>query len=135
MIKHLAIVGATGAVGRELCRLIDDRPLTIRRVSLIASSRGAGTQVTVRGKSLTVQELGDHSFDGVDCTIFSAGAERSREWAPFAVGAGAIVIDNSSAFRMDPTVPLIIPEINPGDAAQHDGILANPNCSTILMNL
>ena len=135
MIDHLAIVGATGAVGRELCRLIDDRGLSVRRLSLLASSRGAGTRIDVMGRAHTVQELGEGSFDGVKYAVFSAGADRSREWAPFAVGAGAVVIDNSSAFRMDPAVPLVIPEINPGDIAKHDGIIANPNCSTILANV
>ena len=135
MFDHLAIVGATGAVGRELCGLIGDRNLRYKRLSLIASSRSAGTSIDVAGRAHTVEELDDGSFDGVKYAIFSAGADRSREWAPFAVAAGAVVIDNSSAFRMDPTVPLVIPEINPGDIAKHDGIIANPNCSTILANM
>ncbi len=135
MIGNLAIVGATGAVGRELCSLIGERQLSVRRVSLLASARGAGTRITVKGQDIEVEELGEQSFDGVNVAVFSAGAELSRDWAPFAVGAGSTVIDNSSAFRMDPTVPLVIPEINRGDLFGHDGIIANPNCSTILMNV
>ncbi len=133
MIGHLAIVGATGAVGREACSLIADRGLALKTVSLWASSRGAGTRVDVGGRSVAVHELGERSFEGVDYAIFSAGAERSRRFAPIAVSAGAVVIDNSSAFRMDPNVPLVVPEVNPGDLAGHRGIIANPNCSAIIL--
>ena len=135
MIGHLAVVGATGAVGREVCTLVTERGLRARRISLLASARGAGTRIEVNGKSIEVTELGENSFDGVDFAIFSAGSEWSRHWAPFAVGVGAVVIDNSSGFRMDPRVPLVVPEVNPGDAARHEGIIANPNCSTIIMNV
>ena len=135
MIKHLAVVGATGAVGRELCSLIEQRALPLGRLSLLASARSAGTTVTVCGDPVPVRELTDASFDGVDYALFSAGGERSRTFAPRAVEAGAVVIDNSSAFRMDPSVPLVVPEINPDDIATHQGIVANPNCSTIIMNV
>ncbi|MDO8629152.1 MAG: aspartate-semialdehyde dehydrogenase [Phycisphaerales bacterium] len=135
MIRHLAVVGATGAVGREVCTILEERKLRLERLSLLASSRSAGKKITVNGRALTVRELTDHSFDGVDYAIFSAGAERSRRFAPIAVQAGAVVVDNSSAFRMDPQVPLVVPEINPGDTLWHRGIIANPNCSTIIMNV
>ena len=135
MIKHLAVVGATGAVGREVCALIGERGLNPRRVSLFASSRTAGESLMVAGREVTIRELTDNSFDDVDFAIFSAGSARSKRFAPVAAGVGAVVIDNSSAFRMDSNVPLIVPEINPEDAGTHRGIIANPNCSTIIMNL
>lgn len=132
-IRHLAIVGATGAVGREACVLIAERRLNPAKVSLLASERSVGTAIDVAGATVKVRELSDSSFDGVDFSIFSAGGDRSRKFAPIAVRAGAVVIDNSSAFRMDPGTPLVIPEINPGDLANHKGIIANPNCSAIIM--
>jgi len=135
MIRHLAIVGATGVVGRELCMLIGERNLSVRRICLLSSSRSAGTQLEVAGKAIEVRELAEDSFDGVDYAIFSAGGERSKRWAPFAVGVGATVIDNSSAFRMDQQVPLVVPEINRQALEHHDGIISNPNCSTIIMNM
>ena len=135
MIPHLAIVGATGAVGREACGLLTERRLEAERVSLFASRRSAGTRLRVCGEDLAVQELTEDSFAGVDFAIFSAGSERSRRFAPAAARAGALVIDNSSAFRMEPQVPLVIPEVNPADARDNRGIIANPNCSTIIMNL
>jgi len=133
LIRHLAIVGATGAVGREACTLIAERHLNPGAVTLLASRRSVGTTTVVDGKAVKVRELAESSFEGVDFAIFSAGAERSRQFAPLAVQAGAVVIDNSSAFRMDPSVPLVIPEINPGDLANHRGVIANPNCSAIIM--
>ncbi len=135
MIQHLAIVGATGAVGREVCSLITERKIEAGRISFFASKRGAGTWLTVSDDSIEVQELSDAGFEGVNYAIFSAGSERSRQFAPAAARAGAVVIDNSSAFRMDPSVPLVVPEVNPGDARHHHGIVANPNCSTIIMNV
>lgn len=135
MIPHLAIVGATGAVGREACLLLDERPLPIARISLWASPRGASQHIVVRGRPLEVCPLDDGSFRGVSHAIFSAGAERSRRFAPIAVGAGAVVVDNSSAFRMDPGVPLVVPEINADQIGRHRGVIAVPNCSTILMNV
>ncbi len=135
MIKHLAVVGATGAVGREVCALIGERGLNPRHVSLFASSRRTGESLIVAGREIMIRELTDSSFDDVDFAVFSAGSDRSRRFARSATGAGAVVIDNSSAFRMDSNVPLIVPEINPEDAKTHRGIIANPNCSTIIMNL
>ena len=135
MIQHLAVVGATGAVGREVCALICERGLDVGRVSLLASARGAGTRIAVADRDIEVMELNERSFEEVDFAIFSAGGERSKRWAPVATKAGTVVIDNSSAFRMEPGVPLVVPEINPGDLARHNGIIANPNCSTIIMNV
>lgn len=135
MVRHLAIVGASGAVGREVCALITEGRLHVGRVSLLASKRGAGERIRVLGEDVRVRELTESAFDGVDYAIFTAGAERSRKWVPFAVATGTVVIDNSSAFRMDSDVPLIVPEINPGDIERHNGIIANPNCSTIIMTV
>lgn len=133
MFNHIAIVGATGAVGLEFIDLLHRRRLTAQRYSLLASARSAGQVLRLGDQALTVGELGESSFEGVDLALFSAGAGISREFAPLAVRAGAVVVDNSSAFRMDPDVPLVIPEINPQDARSHHGIIANPNCSTIIM--
>ncbi|MBI4717749.1 MAG: aspartate-semialdehyde dehydrogenase [Planctomycetes bacterium] len=133
MVNHLAIVGATGAVGREACKLVSERKLPFRRVSLWASARSAGARLTVSGAEVAVQELTDRSFEGVDYAIFSAGGERSRHFAPLAVRAGAVVIDNSSCFRMQDDVPLVIPEINGADLQHHRGIIAVPNCTAIVM--
>ncbi|UCE62372.1 MAG: aspartate-semialdehyde dehydrogenase [Phycisphaerales bacterium] len=135
MTRHLAVVGTTGAVGREICALISERKVPAERISLWASQRSAGQRLAVGGCNSPVGQLCEKSFEGVDYAIFSAGSERSRQFAPLAVRAGATVIDNSSAFRMDPGVPLVIPEINPKDAHTHQGIIANPNCSTIIMNM
>lgn len=135
MIKHLAVVGATGAVGREVCALVIERALDPQRLSLFASNRTAGETLIVGGQAMCVRKLSDTSFNGVDYAIFSAGGDRARRFAPAATRAGALVIDNSSAFRMHPDVPLVVPEINAEDAGNHRGIIANPNCSTIIMNL
>jgi len=135
MVEHLAIVGATGAVGREVCAMIEQGRLRPKRISLLASKRSAGSKVQINGAALTVAELTEQSFRGVDFAIFSAGTDRSRQFAPAAKSAGTVVIDNSSAFRMDPSTPLVIPEINPQDAASHHGLIAVPNCSTIIMNV
>ena len=128
----VAIVGATGAVGVELLRCLEARKFSLRGLKLLASSRSAGKTLPFRGENLVVEELDERSFDGVDLALFSAGATTSRHYAPLAVRAGAVVVDNSSAFRMMPAVPLVIPEINPGEIAGHRGIIANPNCSTIV---
>ena len=133
MFKHVAIVGATGAVGREFIALLGERHLRAERFSLLASARSAGATIDIGGVAHEVKELTPESFAGVDVAFFSAGGPISRKFAPAAVAAGAVVIDNSSAFRMDPAVPLVVPEINPGDVAAHRGIIANPNCSTIIM--
>ena len=134
-IRHIAVVGATGAVGVEACQILTERNYPCEKISLFASGRSAGKKLPVLGRHVEVQELTARSFEGVDCAIFSAGADRSREFAPAAVKAGAVVVDNSSAFRMDPGTPLVIPEVNPGDIAEHKGVIANPNCSTIIMNV
>ena len=130
---NVAVVGATGAVGIEFLKLIKDRNFPIGELRLLASSRSAGKTLEFDGQQITIGETTKDSFSGVDIAFFSAGGGRSLEFAPAAAEAGAIVVDNSSAYRMDPTVPLIVPEINMEDAKQNHGILANPNCSTIIM--
>ena len=127
---HVAVVGATGAVGIEMIRTLENRRFPASQLTLLASARSAGKKLTYRGKEVEVQTLTEKSFAGVDIALFSAGGGISKEFAPLAVKSGCVVIDNSSAFRMDPTVPLVIPEINAGDAKEHHGIIANPNCTT-----
>jgi aspartate-semialdehyde dehydrogenase len=128
----VAIVGATGAVGAELIRCLEERGFPVSELRLFASARSAGKTLTFRGLQLAVRELNEHSFSGVDIALFSAGASTSKRFAPIAVRAGATVIDNSSAFRMDPSVPLVVPEINPHTLRTHQGIIANPNCCAII---
>ena len=130
---HVAIAGATGAVGTEFLRLLESREFPLESLRLLASERSVGRSLPFRGRAHTVELLDEDSFAGIDIALFSAGGSRSKEFAPAAVRAGALVIDNSSAYRMAPDVPLVIPEINPGDIMQHHGIIANPNCSTILL--
>lgn len=130
--KNVAIVGATGAVGKELIRILEQRNFGVRQLRLLASSRSAGISLPFRGEMIPVEVLDKESFAGVDLAFFSAGGAISEKWVPDAVRAGAIVIDNSSVFRMDATVPLVIPEINGGDVNMHHGIIANPNCSTAI---
>lgn len=128
----LAIVGATGLVGRMVMQVLEERKLPIKELSLFASKRSAGQSFSVYGKEYIVQELTENSFDtGFDFAIFSAGGEISKQYAPLAVQKGCIVIDNSSYFRMDEQVPLVVPEVNFEDVRSHHGIIANPNCSTI----
>ena len=127
-----AIVGATGAVGAELLAIIEERDFPVRELRLLASPRSAGKTLTFRGHDIGVEVLGEQSFDGIDLALFSAGSGIAREYAPAAARAGAIVIDNSSAFRMNPAVPLVVPEINAAALAGHDGIVANPNCAAII---
>ncbi len=129
---NVAIVGATGAVGVELIRCLEARAFPLSRLKLLASPRSAGRKMPFRDEILTVDALDGASFDGVDLALFSAGAQTSRTFAPQAVAAGAVVVDNSSAFRMDPACPLVVPEVNPGTLAGHRGIIANPNCVTII---
>ncbi|MEM9080813.1 MAG: aspartate-semialdehyde dehydrogenase [Verrucomicrobiota bacterium] len=130
---HIAIAGATGAVGIEMLACITDCKLPFSQLTLLASARSAGKTIPFQGQELTVQELTPHSFTDVDIALFSAGGSISQEFAPHAAAAGAIVIDNSSAFRMDPDVPLVVPELNPRDAQNTPkGIIANPNCTTII---
>ncbi len=128
----VAIVGATGAVGVELIRCLEERGFPVSELRLFASARSAGKTLTFRGLQLTVHELNERSFSGVDIALFSAGGSTSKRFAPIAVRAGATVIDNSSAFRMDPSVPLVVPEINPHTLRTHQGIIANPNCCAII---
>jgi len=127
---HVAIAGATGAVGIELLRVLEERSFPVGKLTLLASARSAGKELKFGGKKIGVQELTPNAFQGVDIVLFSAGAGTAKEFAPHAVSAGAVVIDNSSAFRMDEEVPLVIPEINAKDVARHTGIIANPNCTT-----
>ena len=128
----VAVVGATGAVGVELIRCLEERRFPLSGLRLLASARSAGRTLAFRGEELPVQELKEDSFAGVDIALFSAGSGVSRRFAPLAVGQGAVVVDNSSAFRRDPAVPLVVPEINPQTIGSHRGIIANPNCSTII---
>jgi aspartate-semialdehyde dehydrogenase len=128
----VAIVGATGAVGVEMLGCLERRRFPLSELRLLASARSAGKQLEFRGQPLAVRELTESSFDGVDLALFSAGSSVSKKYAPLAVRAGAIVIDNSSAFRMDASVPLVVPEINPLAAREHRGIIANPNCTAII---
>jgi aspartate-semialdehyde dehydrogenase len=128
-------MGATGAVGAELLTLLEERNFPLKDLTLLASPRSAGTTLLFKGEDLPVQVLGDDSFRGIDLVLASAGGSVSLEWLPKAVAAGAVCVDNSSAYRMDPTVPLVVPEVNPAAAQTHQGIIANPNCTTILMAL
>lgn len=127
---HIAMVGATGAVGAELLRVLERRAFPVERLIALSSSRSAGRTVTFRGEEIAAVELSEGSFEGIDLAFFSAGGDISRRYAPIARAAGAIVIDNSSVFRMEPDVPLVIPEINGQDVQQHRGLIANPNCTT-----
>jgi aspartate-semialdehyde dehydrogenase len=129
----VAIVGATGAVGEAMRLILEQRDFPTRELRLLASHRSEGKLLPFRGEELRVEVLGEDSFAGVEVALFSAGAARSQEFAPHAVRAGALVVDNSSAFRMDESVPLVVPEVNPGEVFKHQGIIANPNCSTIQM--
>lgn len=131
----LAIVGATGAVGIELLRCLEARAVPLRSLRLLASPRSAGRALRFRGEDLLVEPLTEGSFAGVDVALFSAGAAVSRRYAPIAVQAGAIVVDNSSAFRMDPAVPLVVPEVNGATLGTHAGIVANPNCVAAIMTV
>lgn len=130
--KHVAVVGATGAVGVEMIRVLERRNFPVASLRLLASPRSAGKTLGFSGNEITVEPLTPESFKGIDIALFSAGGGISKEYAPLAVKAGAVVVDNSSAFRMDPAVPLVVPEINAAAAAAHSGILANPNCTTAI---
>ena len=127
----VAVLGATGAVGRAMMETLERRNFPVGELRPLASARSAGQQVTFNGQVLTVQEATEEAFAGVDIALFSAGGDASLHFAPLAVRQGAVVVDNSSAFRMDPKVPLVVPEVNPHAAVAHQGIIANPNCSTI----
>ena len=128
----VAVVGATGAVGVEFLHLLEQRRFPLAELKLLASARSAGKTMKFKGQDITVTELTEDSFEGVDIALFSAGGSISMHYGPIAARAGAVVVDNSSAFRMDPAVPLVVPEINPEAIFEHQGIIANPNCSTII---
>ncbi|MFN9530076.1 MAG: aspartate-semialdehyde dehydrogenase [Cyanobacteriota bacterium] len=132
---RIGILGATGAVGEEILTLLEERQMPVQELRLLASPRSAGQQVLWCGERLTVEAVEPSSFEGLDLVLASAGGSVSKQWAPQAVASGALVIDNSSAFRMDPDVPLVVPEVNPSAAFAHRGIIANPNCTTILLCL
>ncbi len=129
---HVAVVGATGAVGVEMIKTLEKRSFPLSQLTLLASARSVGKTLPFRGKEITVQELTTESFAGIDFALFSAGGSISKEFAPIAAQAGCVVVDNSSAFRMDDTVPLVVPEINGSDVKRHRGIIANPNCTTAI---
>ena len=129
---RIAVLGTTGAVGREMLKVLEERNFPLAELVPLASARSAGGTVPFRGEALTVKEATPESFAGMDIVLGAVGSKFSRQFAPDIVKAGAVFIDNSSAFRMDPQVPLVVPEINPEDAFLHQGIIANPNCSTII---
>lgn len=129
---HVAVVGATGAVGIEMIKTLEKRNFPVGKLTLLASARSVGKKLKFKGEDITVKELTKDAFTGIDIALFSAGGSISKEFAPIAAKAGCVVIDNSSAFRMDPEVPLVIPEINGADVKQHKGIIANPNCTTAI---
>ncbi|MFN3927196.1 MAG: aspartate-semialdehyde dehydrogenase [Pseudanabaenaceae cyanobacterium] len=129
----LAVLGATGAVGAEFLALLAQRNFPIARLKLLASPNSAGKQIPFQGDHLTVEAVTAESFKGIDIVLASAGSKTSKQWLPTAMQAGAVCIDNSSAFRLDPHVPLVVPEVNPESAFQHQGLIANPNCTTILL--
>lgn len=131
--KVVAVVGATGVVGRQMLRVLEERNFPVKSIKLLASARSAGSTLPFKGETLPVEELTETSFKGVDIALFSAGGGTSKKFAPFAAKDGCVVIDNSSAWRMDPTVPLVVPEVNADAIPLHKGIIANPNCSTIQM--
>lgn len=131
----VAVVGATGAVGNEMIEILAERGFPVSELRLFASSRSAGETISFQGRSTPVRVISEEGFTGVDLALFSAGEEVSRQFAPIAAKAGAVVIDNSAAWRMDPKVPLVVPEVNPEAMFSHQGIIANPNCSTIQMTV
>jgi aspartate-semialdehyde dehydrogenase len=132
-LYNVAVVGATGAVGEEMRQTLEERDFPVGNLKLLASARSVGKKFAFKGEEIAVEELTKDSFKGVDIALFSAGGSTSKEFAPYAVEAGAVVVDNSSAFRMDDGVPLIVPEVNPEEVKNHKGIIANPNCTTIIM--
>jgi len=130
---NVAVVGATGAVGEQMRSILEERNFPVGEIRYMASSRSKGKKLQWKDMQIEVEDLAEADFSGIDIALFSAGGGRSKEFAPKAVSHGAVVIDNSSAFRMDDDIPLVIPEINPADVEKHNGIIANPNCSTIIM--
>ena len=129
----VAVVGATGAVGNEMIATLEQRNFPVEKIRLFASERSEGKTLEFQGNEIPVESLNESSFKGIDIALFSAGAERSKTWAPVAAKSGCVVVDNSSQWRMDPEVPLVVPEVNSHDLKWHKGIIANPNCSTIQM--
>ena len=129
--KRIAILGATGLVGREMLKILEERDFPISELKLLASPRSAGQKIKFKDIEITVEAVNQDSFKNVDIALFSAGGSTSKVWAPIAAQSGCVVVDNSSAWRMDSKCPLVIPEINPDDVKKHNGIIANPNCSTI----
>jgi len=129
---HVAVVGATGAVGIEMIKTLEKRHFPVGKLTLLASARSVGKKLKFKGQDVTVQELTKDSFAGIDIALFSAGGSISKEFAPIAAKAGCVVVDNSSAFRMDADVPLVVPEVNASDVKKHKGIIANPNCTTAI---
>ena len=132
---NVAVLGASGAVGQELLILLEERGFPVAELKLLASARSAGQTQTWNGRSLTVQEVDASSFEGIDLVLASAGGSISRQWRDAITAAGAVMVDNSSAFRMEEGVPLVVPEVNPDAAFLHQGVIANPNCTTILLTL
>lgn len=130
---NVAIMGTTGAVGEEMLKILEQRDFPVGQLKLLASARSVGKKYNFKGREIAVEELKEDSFKGIDIVLASAGGSLSKKFAPIAVKEGAVVIDNTSAFRMDPEVPLVIPEINPKDIKKNKGVIANPNCSTIIM--
>ena len=133
--QNIAVVGATGAVGVEILRVLERRTFPVASLKLLASKRSVGKTLEFKSKPCKVEELTADAFKGVDIAFFSAGATRSREFVPAAKAAGCVVVDNSSAFRMDPNTPLVVPEVNGGDLAKHNGVVANPNCTAAILSV
>ena len=131
--RNIAVVGATGAVGVEILRVLERRDFPVGKLKLLASERSVGKTLDFRGKPVKVELLERDAFKGIDIAFFSAGATRSREFVPAAKAAGAVVVDNSSAFRMDPNTPLVVPEVNARDLKRHNGVIANPNCTAAIL--
>jgi aspartate-semialdehyde dehydrogenase len=131
--KTIAVAGATGLVGTQMLRTLEERNFPVKSIKLLASERSKGKTLTFKGESISVEVLSEDSFKGIDIALFSAGGGTSKQFAPCAAKDGCVVIDNSSAWRMDPKVPLVVPEVNADAAKSHEGIIANPNCSTIQM--
>lgn len=132
-LYNVAIVGTTGAVGQQIIRLLDERNFPVKELKLLASKRSAGTKVQFKDREVTIEEATPNSFEGVDIAFFSAGGDVSKELVPHAVKSGAVCIDNTSAYRMDPGTPLVVPEVNAHKIQEHKGVIANPNCSTTQM--
>jgi aspartate-semialdehyde dehydrogenase len=130
---NVAILGASGLVGRNMLKVLIENDFPINKLKLLASERSAGQEIDYKGTKILVEAVNENSFDGIDLALFSPGKTAAIKWAPFAVKSGAIVVDNSSGWRMDPSVPLVVPEVNPHHLKSHNGIIANPNCSTIQM--